>query len=106
MPYSDATLFGLLVQGSSTEGVKEAAKVATKALKESTGLKGDALKMAAAKAKFAAASSLDGRDGIFSSLSSQVCPIQIWAVCQVSENVVIFRSLQTRNLRSKQHWRR
>ncbi|OJA20781.1 hypothetical protein AZE42_07017 [Rhizopogon vesiculosus] len=72
MPYSDATLFGLLVQGPSAEGVKEAAKVATKALKESTGLKGDALKMAAAKAKFAAASSLDGRDGIFSTLSTKV----------------------------------
>ncbi|KAG2344639.1 LuxS/MPP-like metallohydrolase [Suillus weaverae] len=72
MPYSDATLFGLLVQGSSAEGVKEAAKVVTSALKESTGLKGDALKMAVAKAKFAAASSLDGRDGIFGALSTKV----------------------------------
>jgi len=74
MPYSDATLFGLLVQGSSVEGVREAAKVATKALKESTGLQGDALKTAAAKAKFAAASSLDGRDGFFNTLSNKVCP--------------------------------
>ncbi|KAG1856749.1 Metalloenzyme, LuxS/M16 peptidase-like protein [Suillus subluteus] len=72
IPYSDATLFGLLVQGSSADGVKEAAKVATKALKESTGLKGDALKMAVAKAKFAAASSLDGRDGILGALSAKV----------------------------------
>jgi ubiquinol-cytochrome c reductase core subunit 2 len=72
MSYSDASLFGLLVQGSSAEGVKEAAKVATKALKESTGLKGDALKTAVAKAKFAAASSLDGRDGIFGALSTKV----------------------------------
>ncbi|KAG2117716.1 Metalloenzyme, LuxS/M16 peptidase-like protein [Suillus clintonianus] len=72
MPYSDATLFGLLIQGSSAEGVKEAAKVATKALKESTGLKGDALKTAVAKAKFAAASSLDSRDGIFGALSTKV----------------------------------
>ncbi|EGN94743.1 hypothetical protein SERLA73DRAFT_187799 [Serpula lacrymans var. lacrymans S7.3] len=72
LPYSDATLFGLLVQGSTAQGVKEAATVATKALKESAGVKGDELQTAIAKAKFSAASALDGREGIVNTLAAKI----------------------------------
>jgi ubiquinol-cytochrome c reductase core subunit 2 len=74
LPYSDATLFGLLVQGTTTAGVKEAGKVAVKALKDSAslgGIKADDLKKAIAKAKFAAASALDSRDGVVSVLGAK-----------------------------------
>jgi len=72
LPYSDATLFGLLVQGATTAGVKEAGKLAVKALKEAGGVKADDLKKALAKAKFAAASSIDSRDGIINLLGPKV----------------------------------
>ncbi|KAH7927188.1 LuxS/MPP-like metallohydrolase [Leucogyrophana mollusca] len=72
LPYSDATLFGLLIQGPTAQGVKEAAKVATKALKEASSVKGEELKKAVAKAKFTAASALDARDGILNALSSNI----------------------------------
>jgi ubiquinol-cytochrome c reductase core subunit 2 len=75
LPYSDATLFGLLVQGTTTAGVKEAGKVAVKALKDSAvidGIKPDDVKKAIAKAKFAAASAVDGRDGTVSVLGAKV----------------------------------
>lgn len=72
LPYSDATLFGLLVQGATTAGVKDAGKLVVKALKEASSIKAESLKMALAKAKFAAASSVDGRDGIINVLGSKV----------------------------------
>ena len=72
LPYSDATLFGLLVQGTTAADVKAAGKLAAKALKEAAGLKGDGLKKALAKAKFAAASSVDSRDGIINNLGPKV----------------------------------
>jgi ubiquinol-cytochrome c reductase core subunit 2 len=76
LPYSDATLFGLLVQGTTAAGVTEAGKAAVKALKSAAatgGVKGEELKKAVAKAKFAAASAIDGRDGLVSVLGSKVC---------------------------------
>jgi len=75
LPYSDATLFGLLVQGTTAAGVTEARKAAVKALKSAAatgGVKGEELKKAVAKAKFAAASAIDGRDGFVSVLGSKV----------------------------------
>jgi ubiquinol-cytochrome c reductase core subunit 2 len=75
LPYSDATLFGLLVQGTTAEGVKEAGKVAVKALKDSTatgGIKTDDLKKAIAKAKFTASSAVDSREGFVSILGPRV----------------------------------
>jgi ubiquinol-cytochrome c reductase core subunit 2 len=74
-PYSDATLFGLLVQGSTVEGVKEAGKAVVKAVKASApsgGVSVGDLKKAVAKAKFEAASSVDGREGMVSVLGSKV----------------------------------
>ncbi|KAI0937940.1 hypothetical protein AcV7_003270 [Taiwanofungus camphoratus] len=70
LPYSDATLFGLLVQGSTAEGVKSAGKAAVAALKAAGDVKGEELKKAVMKAKFAAASSLDGRDGLIATLAA------------------------------------
>ncbi|TFY68655.1 hypothetical protein EVJ58_g878 [Rhodofomes roseus] len=71
LPYSDAALYGILIQGESTEGVKAAGKAAVAALKASGDLKGDDLKKAVAKAKFAAASALDGRDNLVFALGAQ-----------------------------------
>ncbi|KAF8882838.1 Metalloenzyme, LuxS/M16 peptidase-like protein [Infundibulicybe gibba] len=75
LPYSDATLVGLLVQGSTAAGVKEAGKAAVQALKGLTapgGVKADDLKKAVAKAKFAAASAIDSRDGVAAALGSKL----------------------------------
>lgn len=73
LPYSDATLFGLLIQAGSAEDVKTAGKAAVAALKEAGNVKPDDLKKAIAKAKFTAASSVDSRSGLVSVLGSKVC---------------------------------
>ena len=72
LSYSDATLFGLLVQGPTTAGVKDAGKLVVKALKEASGITSEDLKKALAKAKFAAASAVDSRDGIINILGPKV----------------------------------
>jgi len=75
LPYSDASLFGLLVQGESTKHVKEAASAAVKALKDSAasgGVKAEELKKAVAKAKFEAASAVDRRDGLIGVLGTKL----------------------------------
>lgn len=71
LPYSDATLFGLLVQGATPADVKEAGKAAVAALK--AGIKEQDVKKAVAKAKFNVASSLESREGLISVLGSKVC---------------------------------
>lgn len=74
LPYSDATLFGLLVQGQNANDVKEAGKAAVQALKNAgSGMKAEELKTAVAKAKFAAAIAVDTRDGFVSVLGAKVC---------------------------------
>ncbi|THH33357.1 hypothetical protein EUX98_g799 [Antrodiella citrinella] len=72
LPYSDATLFGFIVQGETTEDVKTAAKAALAALKAAGSFKSDDLKKAVAKAKFAAASSVEGRTGFVNTLGAKV----------------------------------
>lgn len=72
LPYSDATLFGFIVQGETAEDVKVAAKAAVTALKEAGSVKAEDLKRAVAKAKFAAASSVEGRTGFVSTLGAKV----------------------------------
>jgi len=73
LPYSDATLFGLLVQGSTPANVKEAGKTAVAALKAAAqGIKPEELKSAVAKAKFTAATTVDTREGLISVLGSKV----------------------------------
>jgi ubiquinol-cytochrome c reductase core subunit 2 len=76
LPYSDATLVGLLVQGQTVADVKEAGKAAVHALKSAAatgGVSTEELKKAAAKAKFAAANALDSREGLVSVLGAKVC---------------------------------
>jgi ubiquinol-cytochrome c reductase core subunit 2 len=78
LPYSDATLFGLLIQGSTPAGVKEAGKTAVAVLKASAqGIKAEELKSAVAKAKFAAASVIDTREGLVNALGSKVCLLDL-----------------------------
>ncbi|KAF5366777.1 hypothetical protein D9758_006470 [Tetrapyrgos nigripes] len=72
LPYSDASLFGVLIQGSTGASVKEAGKAAVAALKSASSLKGDDLKKAVAKAKFAAAAAAESREGLVFSLGSKV----------------------------------
>jgi len=73
LPYSDATLFGLLVQGSTPASVKEAGKVAVSALKAAAqGIKEEELKSAISKAKFASANAADSREGVIAALGSKV----------------------------------
>jgi ubiquinol-cytochrome c reductase core subunit 2 len=72
LPYSDATLFGLLVQGDSAASAKEAGKLAVKALKDASNLGGDELKRAIAKAKFAEASKVEGRDGLVGAVANNL----------------------------------
>ena len=75
LPYSDATLLGLLVQGPDTASVKAAGKAAVKALKAATtssGITTEELKKAVAKAKFNAASAVDTRDGLVITVGPKV----------------------------------
>ncbi|RPD67940.1 LuxS/MPP-like metallohydrolase [Lentinus tigrinus ALCF2SS1-7] len=72
LPYSDASLFGLLVQGQTTADVKTAAKAAVDALKTAGSLKGEELQKAVAKAKFSAASAFDVRDGLVSTVGPKI----------------------------------
>jgi len=73
LPYSDATLFGLLIQGSTPPSVKEAGRAAFSALKAAAqGIKEEELKSAVSKAKFTAANAADSREGIVTVLSSQI----------------------------------
>jgi len=72
LPYSDATLFGLLVQGDSAASAKEAGKLAVKALKDASNLGGEELKRAIAKAKFAEASKVEGREGLVGAVANNL----------------------------------
>ncbi|KAJ6581388.1 Metalloenzyme, LuxS/M16 peptidase-like protein [Mycena capillaripes] len=72
LPYSDAALVGLLIQGPTTAAVREAGKAAVAALKGTSGIKAEELKSAVAKAKFRLASSTDNRAGLVGVLGSKV----------------------------------
>ncbi|KAF8636107.1 hypothetical protein AX17_003811 [Amanita inopinata Kibby_2008] len=73
LPYSDATLFGLLIQGATTASVKEAAKVAVQTLRNAaSGIKEEELKKAVAKARFGVANAIDSESGLVSMLGSKI----------------------------------
>ncbi|KAJ7672652.1 ubiquinol-cytochrome C reductase complex core protein 2 [Mycena rosella] len=72
LPYSDAALVGLLIQGPSAEGVRAAGKAAVAALKGTSQVKAEELTSAVAKAKFRLASAADGRAGLVEVLGSKV----------------------------------
>ncbi|KIK79125.1 hypothetical protein PAXRUDRAFT_834256 [Paxillus rubicundulus Ve08.2h10] len=70
LPYSDAVLTGALVQGPDVKSVKEAAKAVVDKLK--TPLSAEELKIAVARAKFGAAATVEGREGLMDALGSKV----------------------------------
>lgn len=70
LPYSDATLLGVLIQGENAADVKTTAQAAVKVLKSRVN-ETDA-KRAVAKARFRAASEADSRDGVVSLLGNKV----------------------------------
>lgn len=73
LPYSDAALFGILVQGKNVEGVKEVVKASVKALQDaSTSIKPEELQKAIAKAKFSSASAVENKDGFVNTIAPQV----------------------------------
>jgi len=73
LPYTDASLFGLLVQAKTTTGVKEAGKVAVEALKKAAkGLSQEELKAAVSRAKFAAVNSTESREGLVNALGARI----------------------------------
>ena len=75
LPYTDAALFGVLVQAPTTKDVREASRITVNVLKGAAGsVKAEELKKAVRKAKFEAASALERREGVVSVATAQVCP--------------------------------
>ncbi|TEB33922.1 LuxS/MPP-like metallohydrolase [Coprinellus micaceus] len=73
LPYSDASLVGVLVQGHSAAAVKEAGKVVVDAVKKAAaGASAEEVATAVAKAKFAAASAADARAGIVDAIGAKI----------------------------------
>ncbi|KAF9027523.1 LuxS/MPP-like metallohydrolase [Hymenopellis radicata] len=70
LPYTDATLFGFLIQGSDVKTAGSAAVAALKAAAK--GLSKEDFAKASAKAKFAAASAVESREGLLNVLGSKV----------------------------------
>lgn len=73
VPYSDAALFGILVRAGTAAEAGESAKAAVAALKKvASGLSGEEAKKAVAKAKFAAASAVEAREGLVAAVAPEV----------------------------------
>lgn len=74
LPYSDATLAGVLIQSSSAAEVKKAGEVVAKAVKavKDGSLEGEAFQTALAKAKFRAASALEEREVLAGAVGGKV----------------------------------
>ena len=73
LPYTDAALFGVLIQAPTTKEVHDAGKIAVKVLKGAAGsVKAEELKKAVSKAKFEAASALERREGLVGNAITQV----------------------------------
>lgn len=72
--YTDGALLGLLIQGPSVEVVKEAGKIAVNALKDAGAgaIKSNAFIRALSRAKFSAASAVEGREGLAVAVADQV----------------------------------
>lgn len=73
LPYSDASLFGFLIQAPTSAAVREAGKAVAAGIKEAgAGFKAEALKKAVAKAKFNTATALDTRSGLLEKVALQI----------------------------------
>jgi ubiquinol-cytochrome c reductase core subunit 2 len=74
LPYSDASLFGVVVTAPTSEGVAAVAKDVTAALKAASKASGEEIKRAIAKAKFADAISREQQLGLVQTAGPAVCP--------------------------------
>jgi ubiquinol-cytochrome c reductase core subunit 2 len=73
LPYSDAGLVGVLLQAPTEGALRDAARAALDGMKAAaSGLDKDAAARAVAKARFAAASAIDGRDGYTHALAPKL----------------------------------
>ena len=73
LPYTDAALFGVLVQAPTIKEVHDAGKITVKVLKgAASSVKAEELKKAVSKAKFEAASALEQREGLVGAAITQV----------------------------------
>ncbi|KAJ9094091.1 hypothetical protein QFC21_006192 [Naganishia friedmannii] len=72
LPYSDASLFGVLVSAPTSEGVKAIAGDAVAAIKALGQVNEEALKKAVAKTKFEVASVVENKEGLIALTGPQV----------------------------------
>ncbi|KZT57571.1 ubiquinol-cytochrome C reductase complex core protein 2 [Calocera cornea HHB12733] len=74
LPYSDATLFGVLVSAKDSAGLKQGGEAVVKALKEvaAGGIKEDLVGRAKARAKFASAVVEEGKAGVIAKGAAQL----------------------------------
>ncbi|KAF8130166.1 Metalloenzyme, LuxS/M16 peptidase-like protein [Boletus edulis] len=70
LPYSDAVLTGVLVQAADAKSVTEAARAVVEKLKKP--LNANDLKIAVARAKFGAATAVEGREGLVEAIGSNI----------------------------------
>ncbi|KZO91781.1 LuxS/MPP-like metallohydrolase [Calocera viscosa TUFC12733] len=73
LPYSDATLFGVLISAKDSAGLKQGGEAVAKALKEvaAGGIKAELVGRAKARAKFAAAVIEEGKAGVIAKGAAQ-----------------------------------
>ena len=76
LPYSDAVLTGVLVQGADAKSVTEVAKTVVSKLKKP--LSAEELKIAVARAKFGAAAAVEGREGLVEAIGGKVCYSEVF----------------------------
>jgi hypothetical protein len=81
LPYSDASLFGVVVTAPTSEGVAAVAKDVTAALKAASKASGEEIKRAIAKAKFADAISREQQLGLVQTAGPAVCPPILLSIC-------------------------
>ena len=102
LPYSDAVLTGILVQGPNSKSVTEAAKAVVEKLKKP--LSAEEHKIAVSRAKFTAASAIESRDGLVEAIGGKVSYSEVTLCYQIDSLAArFFRTLMPR-LRA--HWLR
>jgi ubiquinol-cytochrome c reductase core subunit 2 len=72
LPYSDASLFGVVVTAPTSEGVAAVAKDVAAAIKAAGSAKDEEVKRAVAKAKFADATALESSAGLIATAGASV----------------------------------
>lgn len=75
LPYSDASLFGVVVSAPTSEGVKALAQDVAAAIKGLGKVGEEAVKKAVAKAKFEVASAVENKQGLIALAGPQVSPL-------------------------------